>query len=362
MISIREANSDDNEGLLALTKRTPMSGVISLCIDRNPDFFHLLRIRGDGKVFIATVNNHIIGCVSVAFRDVFVNGELQKLGYLADLKIHPSYRKGLILLKLFKCLLDYAKTQKATLYFCVVADKNEVAFSALRGRGGMPRFESIGKFFVYQIVPSFSRPRNNEYIIEQAKMHDIEEICQFVNTFNASYQLAPLVTEAELCSAPASATGGYSRQLLVARKEKTIVATLSVCDMSGVKQNVVIDMPGPLRIGVSVLQFARKIVPLFTFPKIEEPLRMLYLRNLAFKDKHERALQALLQCSRNEAFRKQYTFVNVGIHESDPLRFLVRGVLKYTFVAHGLIGNPYNDDALLQQVLPGIPMEDFALV
>ena len=48
-VEIREAVETDNEALLALTRATPMDGTISLRIDRDPDFFALLRLRGPAE-------------------------------------------------------------------------------------------------------------------------------------------------------------------------------------------------------------------------------------------------------------------------------------------------------------------------
>ena len=91
MISIQEATLNDNLELLALTQATPMNGVISLRIDRSPAFFQLLKLRGTGKVFIARADGRIVGCISVAYRSVFVDGKPQRDGYVGDLKVHPSF-------------------------------------------------------------------------------------------------------------------------------------------------------------------------------------------------------------------------------------------------------------------------------
>ena len=63
-IEIRQASEADNEGLLKLTRITPMAGAISLRIDREPDFFALLRLRGRNKVFVATRGQEVVGCIS----------------------------------------------------------------------------------------------------------------------------------------------------------------------------------------------------------------------------------------------------------------------------------------------------------
>ncbi|WP_332910528.1 hypothetical protein [Algoriphagus boritolerans] len=61
---IRKSTFEDNEGLLSLTKACPMDGKIRLRIDRNPNYFSLLKLKGDYTLFVAVENNQIIGAVA----------------------------------------------------------------------------------------------------------------------------------------------------------------------------------------------------------------------------------------------------------------------------------------------------------
>src|SRR5215471_2413708 len=158
MITIREATLDDNAALLALTKRTPMRGAISLRIDRDPDFFRLLQMRGPGKVFVALVDHRIVGCISVVYQSVFIEGTPQQVGYIDDLKVDPFLQGGRTALKLVKALHNYIMTQDVDLYFCLVAHGNDKTLPFLRGRLGIPPFAYMGRFIVYEILPS-SIPR-----------------------------------------------------------------------------------------------------------------------------------------------------------------------------------------------------------
>ena len=75
MISYRLATSGDNEQLIRLTAATGMAGSIGLRIDRKPDFFKLLELRGDTKVFVALDEDRIIGCLCVSLQQVYVGGD-----------------------------------------------------------------------------------------------------------------------------------------------------------------------------------------------------------------------------------------------------------------------------------------------
>jgi hypothetical protein len=338
-----------------------MHGVISLRIDRDPDFFQLLHMRGQAKAFVATVEHRIVGCISVVYQSVFVGGEPQTIGHVRDLKVHPSLHGSRVALTLIKTLLDYLRTQDADLYFCIVTEGNTKVLPLLQGRLGIPKFESLGRFLISAMLPSPLQPSGKRYTIETAREDDVQDVCRLCNAFNKSYQLAPVLTASEFASPAGSAGDDSPMRRLVARQDGTIRATLCAFDTSGAKQNVVMGMPIILRTAMRALRLSSKVFPFWTFPNIGDVVHILYLRNAAFEDGHHHALRMLLQRVRNEAFREKYSFVVIGMHERDPLRFLVHGLPKFTFVSHGFVTSLRHDRALLAIVVSGIPMEDFAL-
>ena len=147
-MEIRQADEADNEGLLNLTRMTPMAGTISLRIDREPDFFALLRLRGKSKVFVAVRGRQIIGCVSVALRTAYVSGLPETVAYLGDMKVHPDFSRRLVAGRLLKALEADMRLSKIDLGFCVAADGNHRVMPLFDGRLGMPRWIPVGRFLV----------------------------------------------------------------------------------------------------------------------------------------------------------------------------------------------------------------------
>jgi hypothetical protein len=90
-------------------------------------------------------------------------------------------------------------------------------------------------------------------------------------------------------------------------------------------------------------------------------LATLYVRSMACVPGHETALQWLIAEARVETFRKKFTFLSVGLHERDPLRFVVAGIPRFTFTSRAMATSlitPNRVKSLVDQV----PYEDFALV
>lgn len=357
MVFVPEATVADNAGLIELTKATPMDGLISLCIDREPDFFGLIDLRGGGKVFVGIVDQKIVGCISISYRTVFIGRKPQLVGYISDLKVHPLYRGSRVAIALMTELMKFAKSTGTDLYFCLIADGNTKAFPLMEGRLSVPKFHSIGKFLVYQILPSPMNAAQSEYDVHEATEENVPEIIQMVNAFNENHQFGPQLTGEDL-----KTLGTKNTSVLGARQGKTICATLGSFDANSVKQNVVIDMPMALKVAVNTMKFASKFFRFFVFPNVGQPLRMLYVRNIAFTSGHEPALRILMQKIRYRAFREKYSFVTVGIHEKYPLRFLVKGLPKFTFVSRGFVSSLSNDEETVARIISGIPFEDYALV
>lgn len=361
-MTIREVDSTDNAALLALSRATPMRGIISLRIDRDPDFFQLTRLRGDGKAYVALTNGRVMGCISVAYQNVYIEGRQETIGYVADLKVHPQHRGQGVAQALMHTLYEEAKRREVDLYFCMVADGNEQALSLMRGKGAVPPFTPIGCFLVYSILPTPFLRRSASYVVEESRPEEEDELCSLLNDFNSSYQIAPVLSLQSLRARPSPIIETSCTTRLVARRNGAVQATLYPFDTSYGKSDVVIDMPFALQVAARVLHGASRIVPMFTPPRVGEPLRMLYLRNPAFRSGHQEALALLLQHIRYLAYRHKYSFVTIGLHERDPLRSMVRGLPKFTFKSRGFLLSLRGRQEVVARIVGGIPVEDFALV
>ena len=357
-IVIREASAEDNAGLLALTDATPMLGTVSLRIDRGPDFFRLLKVRGKTKVFVATHRDRIIGCISATVRLAFVTGVPQRIGYIGDVKVHPTFAGSRVVLRLISATREYLVQRNVDLLFAVIAAGNRHALSLMEGRLRTPVWRPIGSFRVYELLPSPVSRRSRLYEIGEAHSNEHEFIANFVNRFNRDYEFGPVVAE-PWRDADAS-NADMSTKTLVARISGRIVACLTTFDTSDVKSNVVVGLPLALKAVLAALYPVRLILPHFRVPSIGEPLRLLYLRHLAHEG-HESALRALVQRARYEAYRGRYSFAVLGLHERDPLDVIVRGLPKFVFVSHAFATSLMKRQDL-ERIAAGIPMEDYSLV
>jgi predicted N-acetyltransferase YhbS len=360
-VEIREANEADNEGLLALTRAAPMAGTIALRIDRDPDFFALLRMRGESIVYAAVRGREVIGCISAALRTVYISGVPETAAYVGDMKVHPRFSGSRIALRLIQALEAHLRLSGIDLCFSVVADGNQRAMPLFEGRLGIPPWASLGRFVVKELLPSPFQGSAGRYDIRAAEPHDLTAVARLLDRFHRSRQFAPRLTEEEIAVTLRRSEEGPVSMTVVARKNGGIVATLSLLDTAAVKRNVLLSAPRSARAAVALLRLLAAPFPGFCVPRVGDPLRLLTVRHFACEDGHEEALRLLVQRARREAFRNRFTFLVLGLHESDPLRKLLHGMPGFNFSSLAF-ATSLTAPARLQALTRGIPFEDYALV
>jgi predicted N-acetyltransferase YhbS len=360
-VEIREAGEADNDALLALTRSTPMAGSISLRIDRDPDFFALLRLRGEGRVFVAVQGREVIGCISAAMRTAYISGVPETVAYVGDMKVHPRFSGTRIALRLIKALEAHLRSIGIDLCFSVVAAGNHRAMPLFEGRLGIPRWAHLGRFLVEELIPSPFMRRSRQHCIETAEAADLPAITMLLDRFHRSRQFAPRLSLDDLARTLSAPREEAFSKILVARSGGSIVATLSLHNTGEVKRNVLLDVSAPLRCALALVRIVAAPLPGFRAPRIGEPLSVLYVRFVACEEGHWQALQTLIAMARAEASRRRSTFLILGLHERDPLRSLVRGIPRFTFSSLALATSLSRPERL-ESLATGIPFEDYALV
>lgn len=350
MISYRLANSGDNEQLLELTRSSAMSGLISLRIDRNPDFFELLKYRGESKVFVATENNTIVGCICVSKEEVYVREKKQILYYVCDLKVSLSHRNRGIGMQLTNEITEYLAIKNADLVFSNVSKGNMKPYSLFKNCPGRPDLINIGHFKVFQFIGAKSIKPNIKYKIETTCLND--DLVFFFNDFYSKYQLGEVITKEKL----------EKTQILTVYDNDKMVAAMCVVDTMNAKQNVVVKLPWYLRYVLGFINNLGGILSISKMPREKEPIKMLYIKYLAVPTYNKEIIRLLLEQAKNCAYDKSYSFVSIGLHEKDPIIKSFHGLFKITFYSVGMLVSLKNNEKLIDEILKGVPFKDYSIV
>ena len=350
MIHFRAATSDDNSGLIELTAKSGMTGDIGLRIDRNPDFFSLLKMRGPTKVFLAEENKKIIGAICVSLKKIYVGGEVLPLQYIGDFKVAEEYRNRGIGLKLCDEVANYVISKNADLAFLNVSKGNTKPFSFFTNRPGIPDFDNIGIFNIYQIIGKKMQKKPAGLIIDESNATD--EVLKFLNHHYSAYQLAPVVTKEEL----------NETKLYTIRHNQEIIAVMGILDTMSVKQNIIMSLSWKMKWLLKLANSYCSITGLSQMPSLHKPVKMLYVNHFAVARNNKAIVKLLINYSRGIAYEKSYSYISIALHEKDTLNRLLAGLPKFTFKSVGMLLSVKNNRELINKVKSGVPYVDYSLV
>ena len=350
MVKFRTATNEDNLQLIQLTASSGMAGDIGLRIDRTPDFFSLLKMRGDTKVFVAEENDIIIGCICVSLQEVYVGGEIFPLQYIGDFKVSEQYRNKGIGLQLCNQMADYVISQNADLAFLNVSKGNTKPVSFFKNRPNVPDFDNIGIFKIYQIIGKKAKPGIDKYSIEETILNN--EVLQFFNDHYSNYQLGTVLTKQKF----------DNTKIFIVRGNEKIIGAMCLVDTMPVKQNVITSLPWKIKSALKIINAYGSIAGLSRMPVLNNPVKMLYIKYLAVDSNDRSLVKQLVNYARNIAFEKSYSYVSIGLHEKDKLNNSLSGLPKLTFKSVGMLLSIKNNRDLIQKIKNGVPFEDYSLV
>jgi len=350
MIKYRLATNKDNEQLIALTASSGMSGEISLRIDRRPDFFKLLNLRGESKVFVAEDSQKIIGVICVSHEQVYVKGQIFPNYYISDFKVADSYRKQGVGLNLCNEVANYLESLDSDLAFLNVSKGNIKPFSFFKGRPNIPDFENIGIFNIYQFIGKKRKDFPSPYKIELTPIN--EDLIKFLNSFYCKYELGSVISKEKL----------EGLEIITISHKNNYIAAMCLMDTMDSKQNVVMKLPWALKHLIVFMNTFNTVLGISKMPKINEPIQMLYIKYFAVKNMDKELVKLLINYAKNLVYEKSYSFVSIGLHEKDPLIKCFSSFFKFTFHSVGMLVSIKNNYKLIEQVKTGIPFKDYSIV
>ncbi|GAB2814045.1 GNAT family N-acetyltransferase [Ferruginibacter profundus] len=350
MINYRLATQQDNQQLIALTAASGMMGETGLRIDRKPDFFKLLHMRGPTKVFVALDGETIIGCLCVSLQQVYVGGQVLPLQYIGDLKVAATYRNKGIGLQLCNEMAGYVIAKDADLAFLNVSKGNTKPVSFFKNRPSVPDFDNIGIFQIHQFIGKKRKKTSSLYKIEPSPITD--ELINFFNLHYSTYELGSVITNEKL-----QGTTNF-----IIRHNNTIIAAMCMTDTMPVKQNVVTRLSRKMKWLLKAMNALSGILGISRMPVVNEPVKMMYIKYLAVENREKTVVRSLVNHARNIIYEQSYSFVSIGLHEKDPLNACFSGLFRLTFNSVGMLVSIKDNRELIDKVKQGIPFEDYSLV
>ncbi len=172
---IIKAGPQDNDRICSFFNSIELPGDVDLRLERK-DFFQPYRLQSEDYSTYLLINdaNEIEASASLVFREGFLGGQRQTIGYATDLRVSNSRRAILSWAQHFMPLLEAEKQERGCHYvFTVVAQIQKQAYNAFirprLTRRPLPRyhlFRSFRMVSVHGILPWAPKPLNTIFLRE----------------------------------------------------------------------------------------------------------------------------------------------------------------------------------------------------
>jgi hypothetical protein len=147
------ATEQDNDRLLHYMAKQPVPGAVQMRVQRMFNFFNQYRLQSDdySTYMILNDHDHIEAAASIVFRKLYLDGQLQTVGYATDLRVSPNRRAITSWTQHFLPILQSERKSRNCQYvFTAVARSQRQAYNAfIRPRSvhrPMPRYHLFRRF------------------------------------------------------------------------------------------------------------------------------------------------------------------------------------------------------------------------
>jgi len=157
-LSVGFAAEADDAGLRRLLRETPMPGPIRISLEREPSYFGACRAEG-GRYYTVCARDpetgRIVGMGCRTVRELYINGEPQRVGYLGQLRIAPGYRhmSRQLLRSGFALLRETRAADEVPFDITTIVGHNAAAQRVLEaGLPGLPRYRPLERILT-MVIP-----------------------------------------------------------------------------------------------------------------------------------------------------------------------------------------------------------------
>lgn len=349
------ATQQDDTALCRLASSTPMNGRFAVSLRREPSFLDATRVEGDFRQVLVCHDQQTreivaAGCRSI--RDRYINGRLQPVGYLSNLRIREGFRSGTLLARGYRQLKSLHADGRTSLYLTTVAENNHEALEVLTGnRPGLPRYHPAGNL-VTTVIPTLAKTKTRAEVdsIQPAGEAEMDELVTFLRTHGPCRQFFPEIERNDLCEPGSRFHSLRPEDILVARSHGEIVATMACWDQRSFRQIVVERFPPLLRWTRPLINAWARLSGNVPLPKTGTPLNCALAALLVVRDNREDVLQAVISKARRQLLLRNIDFLLVGLHERDPLLETARKIATHEYCTHLFLACWADGEALVNSL------------
>ncbi|MFC4258192.1 hypothetical protein ACFOZ5_03995 [Marinobacter lacisalsi] len=341
-LEVSRARPDDNGDILSLLSTIPQPGAISLSFERSPNYFHGAAISAeDPEVFILRTPEpkaqSTLGIFNIGTRRLFINGELQRVRYLHDLRLDPSVRGTRALGMAFQTTREMMADDE--LFQAVVLEENHSFLATMmRPRKLMPDLSAKGSIETSLIYGRASRKFQAPSVeIRPATPEDLPAMQALLDEEGPKRQYFHYHDLNELKD-----PGPWYRALSVSDyylifEDGELAGLAGTWDQKPFKQTRVAAYSKPVRLGRPLYNMWAKATRGMPLPKVGGCLSYLTLHTVVIRN-HDINLLRMLVNALLQGPARDYDAIACGFFTADPLSHGPRSFPRRTLLSHHFIG------------------------
>ncbi|MFW9080586.1 hypothetical protein ACOI9X_15105 [Pseudomonas sp. P2757] len=325
---IRQASAADNRQLLDFQAQRAMQGGLPMRFDRGPDYFALHHCHAlDHRTWLAENEvGDLKGIASLVVREGYLQGDIQPVAYLGDLRLVPDRRLSVSWMAEVKVRLEALSDETGVqhAYCCVIRDNRLATQSLLGGRRANPlrlaHWRGYSNVAVYAQRGWRSTPRTLDNVrIVQAQPCHADALRAFLDRESAGQPFGSVFSEAQFARRIDTWPDfGLSSFLLALDTQDNLLGCVAPWDAGRIKRVVLETLP----LAHQALRLAfNTCAPLLGRPAIAAPgeaLRDVYLTHLHVRQRDPQIFAALLDAAWMRV-RGQYALMQLCLYDHDPL-------------------------------------------
>jgi hypothetical protein len=311
------ASEADDVAIRRLLRDNPMRGAVDLTFEREPNYFRGVDLAGgDDQTIVAFKGPRLVCMGRCSQRDCWVNGEIRRAGYLAELRLDQSARgKFAVLRDGYQFFHALRSDNPADLFFTSIAADNERARKFLEaGVRGLPTYEFLEELDTLLIaVPR--RPKAAKLRLRTATAADIPDLVRILNDYGRQFQFATVWTPDRITSLERH--GLPIERFLVATAGDEIVACGALWDQRKFRQTVIRGYAPLVSTVRPLLNMASRILGKPGLPPPSSVLSHAFLSPLSFASSSDRMLPDFVESCFSAAAETGIEFLTLALPTMD---------------------------------------------
>lgn len=330
------ATPADDPAIRRLLANNPVPGQVTLTYEREPNYFLGCATMGRfSQVLVARhqSSGEVAAVATRTTRPLFVNGEIEEVGYIGQLRVDERFRGRWLVSGGFRYFHHLHADGRVAGYITTIIAGNAEAQGILveRARRHFPVYREVDRVCTLAIIlrkparlaSCVLRRQSTSRITHHASRTDLPAIINFLHQHGSTKQFFPVFSEADFAGS-ATTLDFRAEDFVIARQNGQIVGVMGLWDQSRYKQTMVRAYHGSLRWLRPFYNGWLRFSGARPLPPPGQPIHFAYASFVCVAQNNPDTFGILLQYVYNLAVARGYAYLMLGLSTRDPLLAVAR--------------------------------------